>query len=93
MSANLLRLTIGSLALTPTFDSAKTSYTATTTNATNKVTAVAENVDAEIEIKNGSTTVSNGSSASWSVGANTLTVKVTSGMLTKTYTVTVTRSS
>lgn len=73
-----------------------TEYTATTANASNKVTATAADDTATIEIKNGSTTVTNGSNASWSVGENTLTIKVTDGndpTLEKTYTVTVTRSS
>ena len=71
-----------------------TEYTATTSNASNKVTAAAADPTATIEIKNGSTDVANGSNASWSVGENTLTVKVSDGRgpkVEKTYTVTVTR--
>ena len=96
MSANLLRLAIGSLRLTPTFDQTGTTvaYTATTPNASDKVTAVAESPNATIEIKVGGTTVvDNGGNAPWSVGSNSLTVKVTVGETNKTYTVTVTRSS
>jgi len=74
-----------------------TEYTATTTADSNKVTAVAADDTAKIEIKKGSTTVTNGGNASWSSGSNTLTVTVTDGtapnpQLTKVYTVTVTRS-
>lgn len=35
--------------------------------------------------------MANGAAATWSDGANTLTVKVTNGKSTKTYTVTVTK--
>jgi len=72
-----------------------TAYTATTTNASNKVTATAADDTATIEIKNGTTEVANGSNASWSTGENVLTIKVTDGTgptLEKTYTVTVTKS-
>ena len=72
-----------------------TEYEATTTNASNKVTATAADETATIEIKNGTTEVTNGSNASWSVGENVLTIKVSDGndpTLEKTYTVTVTKS-
>ena len=92
MSATLSGLTIGSLELTPSFDEDVVTYAAATTNATNKVTAVATNPDASIVIKVGETVVENGESATWAAGENTLTVKVTLGALTKTYTVTVTKS-
>ena len=94
MNASLSGLTIGSLTLTPEFDPDVTEYTATTTNASNKVTATAADPTATIEILNGETEVENGQSASWSVGENTLTVKVSDGRgptVEKTYTVTVTR--
>ena len=93
MSADLSGLAIGSLTLTPEFDSSVISYTANTTNATNTVTATAKDSRATIEIKNGETIVQNGSAATWSDGTNTLTVKVTNGSATKTYTVTVTKGS
>lgn len=91
-SAELTSLTIGSLELNPAFDGATTAYTAATSNGTNKVTAVPKDADATVEIKVGDTAVENGTAAAWADGANTLTVKVTSGEVTKTYTVTVTKS-
>ena len=42
-------------------------------------------------IKNGSTTVQNEGSASWSAGENTVTVTVTNGDSEKVYTVVVTK--
>lgn len=45
-----------------------------------------------MEIKNGSTTVTNGRAATWAAGANTLTIKVTYGTTSQIYTVTVTKT-
>lgn len=87
----LSSLTIGTLTLTPTFDSDVTTYTVTTSNNQNKVTAVATDEDATIEIKVGDTTIENESSPVWETGENTLTVEVTNGGESTTYTVTVTK--
>lgn len=84
-------LTIGNLTLTPAFDSAVTAYTVTTSNAQNKVTATATDEDATIEIKVGDTTIENETAPTWTVGENILTVKVTNGGRSTTYTVTVTK--
>lgn len=88
----LSSLAIGSLTLSPAFDKNVLSYTAATTNATNTISAVAKDGDATIEIKNGTTTVTNGAAATWVAGANTVTVKITNNGVSKTYTVTVTKS-
>ena len=90
--AHLAALTIGTKKLTPSFSPTVYSYTASTTNSTNTITAVASDPNATIVIKNGETTVTNESSASWSAGSNTLTVTVTNGGASKVYTVTVTKS-
>ena len=63
-----------------------------TSNNTNKVTAVAAEDGAEIEIKLGETEIENESSPTWETGENTLTIKVTNGEASTTYTVTVTKS-
>lgn len=91
-SADLASLSIGSLTLSPAFAADKTEYTTATTNATNTITAAAQDGSASIEIKVGSTEVTNGGSATWASGSNTVTVKVTNGSAVKTYTVTVTKS-
>ena len=91
-NAKLSGLTLGNLTLSPTFDADTTAYTVATTNATNTVTATAADSNATIAITNGSTPVANGSAATWETGENTLTIAVTSGTATKTYTVTVTKS-
>lgn len=93
MSARLSGLTIGALTLTPKFDSDTTEYTANTTNATNTITATPEDDEAEVTILNGETPVENGTAATWSEGANTVTITVKNGTAQKVYTVTVTKST
>lgn len=92
--ATLSALTIGSQALTPTFAAATVSYTATTTNATNTITAVPSDAGAEIHVLVNNTEIDNGTAATWQTGSNTVKVNVTAadGTTTKTYTVTVTKS-
>ena len=99
-NAALADLRIGGLTLSPAFAAATlTGYTATTTNATNTVTAIPADANATIEITNegtsdDATTVINGRAVTWEAGANTLTVKVTAenGTTTQSYVVTVTKS-
>ncbi len=72
-----------------------TEYTATTENATNKVTATPADETATVEILVGETEIENGASATWETGENVVTITVTDGTdptLSKTYTVTVTKS-
>lgn len=90
-NAALSDLRIGSLELSPKFAADTISYTATTSNATNTVTAVPASGSAEVAITVGDKAVTNGAAATWAAGANTVTVKVTDGDQTKTYTVTVTK--
>ena len=93
MSARLSGLTIGALSLTPAFDPDVTEYTATTTNATNTITATPEDEGAEVSILNGETPVTNGTAATWQEGANTVTITVTNGEAEEVYTVTVTKQT
>lgn len=70
------------------------SYTATTTNEKDAVTAVATETGDTVEIKVGDTTVTSGSDATWEDGENTVTITVTDANISteKTiYTVTVTK--
>ena len=91
---SLASLVIGGVELTPTFNPTVTSYTASTTAASNTVTATAQDSEnATVVIKNGSTTVTSGESAEWSAGANAVTVTVTNGGYTKTYNINVTKST
>jgi len=88
----LSALTIGGVALTPAFLPTITSYTAATTDSTNTITAAASDNSASVVIKNGDDTVTSGSAATWTSGANAVTVTVTKGGYTKTYNINVTKS-
>lgn len=90
-NAALSDLRIGNLELTPKFAADTTVYTATTSNATNTVTAVPASGTAGVEITVGDNKIVNGAAATWEAGGNTVTIKVTDGDQTKTYTVTVTK--
>lgn len=88
----LSELTIGALTLDPTFDKDTTEYTATTTNASDTITATATDTEnAEIKILNGVTEVTNGGAATWATGENVVTITVTNGATVVVYTVTVTK--
>lgn len=89
--ARLADLKIGGLKFNEEFSPDTTTYTVTTTNATNTITAIPANGTAEIEIKVGEIGVTNGASAKWNEGSNTVTVNVVDGAQKKTYTVTVTK--
>lgn len=89
----LSALTIASCTLSPTFDKDVLAYTASTTNATNAVTATAtDTTNAVVVIRNGTTSVTSGSAATWADGANELVINVINGTATRTYVVTVTKS-
>ena len=85
-------LAIGSLSLTPEFDSEVTEYTVTTENATNKVTATPTDENATVTILVGETEIDNGDSATWETGENVVTITVENGEESTVYTVTVTKS-
>lgn len=92
---DLKTLTIGALTLNPAFSPKIHTYATTTANTSDTVTvAAADNSNATAVIKNGTTTVTSGSAASWSDGPNTVTVTVTAqdGYTKGTYTVAVTKS-
>lgn len=66
-------------------------YTATTTNATNAITATPTDEDATVAIDVDDTTVVSGASATWAEGENIVTITVTNGDEEIIYTVTVTK--
>lgn len=90
--ANLAALTIGTLALSPVFSGAITSYTATTANATTVITAMAVKPTATVVVRVNGVVHVNGTAAAWAAGANTVQITVTSGATSKVYTVTVTKT-
>ena len=92
-TAKLSTLTIGSVSLSPSFDADTNSYTATTTDSTNTVSATAPSgVTVTILVNNSSHT--SGESATWNSGTNTVTVVASkTGLQSSVYTVTVTKSA
>lgn len=91
--ATLKSLSLGALTLEPAFASETKAYTATTTNATNTISAVATQAASTIAITANDSSVANGSAITWNEGANIVKVVVTNGTATETYTVTVTKNS
>jgi len=90
-NVNLSSLTIGSISLDPTFAAGTTAYTAETSNATNAITATVADENAGVSITVNGDSLTNGSSATWEDGENTVVVTVTNGGSSKTYTVIVTK--
>ena len=89
----LSALTIGSLTLSPSFDSGVVAYTAATTDASNILTFTTVPNDAPVVVKLGDepiTTYSEG--IVWTGGENILTITVGEAPAAVTYTVTVTAS-
>lgn len=98
-NAELSGLKMGALTLSPEFAGATTSYTASTTNATNVITAIPADAGAEVEILvdppvADAYEIDNGTAVTWESGETTVTINVTAadGSTTKAYTVTVTKS-
>lgn len=93
--AALADLRIGALSLSPVFDSGTDTYTASTSNATNTITAIPDNAAAAVKVEVNGTEIDNGTAAAWNNGENTVKITVTAedGKATKPYTVTVTKSA
>lgn len=91
-SAKLTDLDVGELTLTPSFSSNTTSYTAATTNASDKITFVTESDYATVVIASDDAEIAPDGTAEWDAGENVVTVSVTDGSQSKVYTVTVTKS-
>lgn len=97
--ATLASLKLGALELSPSFDADTTSYTASTTNATNTIMAIPADAGATVAITNThdsdqTDNYDNGAAITWAEGSNTVKVTVTAadGSTTKEYTITVTKS-
>lgn len=88
---------ITGLTLSPTFAAGTTTYTATTTNASDTITAIANDSNATVKIyyTASSTTTEklNGSAITWAAGnGNVVKIVVENGNSTKTYQITVTKN-
>ena len=91
-AVSLSDLAIGSINLSPTFDADVKEYTAATSNATNTITATLNDNTADVVITVNGDSLTNGGSASWETGENTVNITVTKGASSKKYTVIVTKS-
>ena len=83
---SLSTLTVGALVLSPAFDPATTFYAASTPNVEDIITAVPTDPAATITITNGTTTVINGTAATWVIGENVMAITITNGSAVTTYT-------
>jgi len=95
-NASLSALKLSSGTLAPVFATATTSYTASVTNATTSITITPTASDATGTITVNGTAVTSGAASAaipLTVGVNTITIIVTDGGTTKTYTVKVTRTA
>lgn len=96
----LSALALGELTLTPTFAAGTTAYTATTSNASDKLSITKTDANATVLVKLGSSEVTAGTDGKYTItwgdaGEKTVTVKLTNGYngeLDTTYTLTVTKS-
>lgn len=95
INVSLIDLRVGALTLIPEFSADVDTYTVSTTNATNTVSAIPADAGAEISITLNGVAMSNGTAAKWEDGANTVAVTVAAadGVTTKTYTITVTKAA
>ena len=90
-NAKLASLSIGET-LSPTFDADVTSYTATASNDSDAVTAIADDPDAEVVVEYNGSQILNGSTVTWASGTKNLVVTVKKNNATKVYTVAVTKN-
>lgn len=91
--AALSALTLGSLSLTPAFSPGVTQYTAETANATNTIAATPQAGAAVAGLTVNGAAHTNGAAATWNEGENTVTVTVTNGAASKTYTIAVQKTT
>lgn len=89
--ATLADLKFSNKKFNETFAAGTTTYTVTTTDASNTITALPADATAEVEIEFKDKKYSNGTKLTWDTGENTVKVIVTDGAETKTYTITVTK--
>lgn len=94
-NAKLSGLTVGSMTLSPAFDSNVLSYSANATAATAAVTATPEMAGAQVAISYNGANIKNGGTVTWLADgkAHPLTVTVKNGNEVMVYTVNVTKAS
>lgn len=89
----LTDLTVGSIALSPTFDPETLPYTGTVTGTSDAVTASPSQAKAKVHLEFGGKNYPNGAVLKWNTGANTVNVVVENGVSERTYTLTLTKGA
>lgn len=79
------------MTLTPTFNKEVFEYSATTTNASNTITATPEKAGATVAITCGEDEYESGDPIAWEIGENEVIITVTNGDDVQEYTVIVTK--
>jgi len=87
----LSALTIGNLPLKPSFSSNTISYELTTSDESNVITVAPSDPLATVIIKVNGTTHTSGTATTWNSGENTVSIVVTNGTSSKSYTLKVTK--
>ncbi len=90
--ATLSDLIIGDETLSPTFNPAKYDYTLAVSKASATVNAVASQTGAQIEMQFDNELIANGQNIKFTAGEHTLTIKVSKGLSTLTYTVKISKA-
>ncbi|GFI71517.1 hypothetical protein IMSAG250_00722 [Clostridiales bacterium] len=90
--ATLSDLIIGDETLSPTFNPAKYDYTLAASKASATVNAVASQTGAQIKMQFDNNLIANGQNIKFTAGEHTLTVKVSKGLSTLTYTVKISKA-
>lgn len=90
--AGLTSLEIEGVTLSPEFTSLKEEYTATTTDASNVITATPINSEATVNISVNMSSHENGTAYEWMVGINNVTITVIDEDTVKIYSVSVAKS-
>ena len=90
--ATLKGLKLGGVKITEAFKPATKTYTATTTNAKNTITATPAKASAEVVITANDVVVENGTAVTWKSGSNNVKVDVVDGAAKDSYTLTVTKN-
>ena len=90
--ATLKGLKLGGIKITEEFKPATKTYTATTKNVKNTITATPAKASAEVTITANDVVVENGTAIAWKSGSNTVKVDVVDGEAKDSYTLTVTKN-
>lgn len=90
--ATLASLSLGTETISPTFDSLKYAYTVTASGTSGVITATPAQPGAKLDITYDGKPVVNNQNVKFATGTKDLVIKVTKGLATLTYTISITKS-